>query len=195
MYKCYFIIIFFLKKNPSNYCKHHLENVMRFFHKTWNFNISWLKFSNTTCLHSKLLGQKKSWDERWGIRFWSRKKVLFLSTTLTLTKRIIFSSLTTMSINLISHAFAGNPLRSKTPKPHDPLSPSSAFEFLKTHLLQNPENHPHPNSPLFSSSCFSERAGLWLLLLLPGVMLHPVGIWDGSVWLIGRVSWESVGFS
>ncbi|XVF49290.1 hypothetical protein PTKIN_Ptkin03bG0256400 [Pterospermum kingtungense] len=69
--------------------------------------------------------------------------------TLTITKRIIFSSLTTMSINLNSHAFAGNPLRSKTPKPHDALSPSSAFESLKTHLLLNPESHPPPPSPAF----------------------------------------------
>ncbi|XWS17168.1 hypothetical protein CRYUN_Cryun33cG0044900 [Craigia yunnanensis] len=68
---------------------------------------------------------------------------------LTLTKRTIFSSLTTMSINLNSHVFTGNPLRSKTPKPHDPLSPSSAFESLKALLLQNPENPPPPKSPLF----------------------------------------------
>ncbi|XP_022749717.1 nudix hydrolase 19, chloroplastic-like [Durio zibethinus] len=81
----------------------------------------------------------------------SSSRFLFLSKTLTLTKRIIFSSLTTMSINLNAHAFAGNPLRAKTPKPHDPLSPSSAFESLKAHFLQNPENHNHPppKSPLF----------------------------------------------
>ncbi|XP_007013373.2 PREDICTED: nudix hydrolase 19, chloroplastic [Theobroma cacao] len=72
-----------------------------------------------------------------------------LSKTLTLTKRTIISSLTTMSMSLNSHAFAGNPLRSKTPKTHDPFSPSSAFESLKTRLLQNPENHPPPESPLF----------------------------------------------
>ncbi|EOY30993.1 Nudix hydrolase isoform 2 [Theobroma cacao] len=54
-----------------------------------------------------------------------------------------------MSMSLNSHAFAGNPLRSKTPKTHDPFSPSSAFESLKTRLLQNPENHPPPESPLF----------------------------------------------
>ncbi|XP_022755113.1 nudix hydrolase 19, chloroplastic-like [Durio zibethinus] len=54
-----------------------------------------------------------------------------------------------MSIKLNSHAFAGNPLRSKTPKRHDPLSSSSAFESLKTHLLQNPENHTPLKSPLF----------------------------------------------
>ncbi|KAA3486072.1 nudix hydrolase 19, chloroplastic [Gossypium australe] len=57
-----------------------------------------------------------------------------------------------MSINLNAHAFAGNPIRSKTPKAHDPLSPSSAFQSLKTHLLQNPETTslpPPPKSPLF----------------------------------------------
>ncbi|XVE98298.1 hypothetical protein REPUB_Repub03eG0093500 [Reevesia pubescens] len=75
----------------------------------------------------------------------------FLSKTLTFTKRTIFSCpIPTMSINLNSHAFAGNPLRSKTPKLHDPLSPSSAFESLKSHLLQSPEeSHPPPKSPFF----------------------------------------------
>ncbi|XP_010250024.1 PREDICTED: nudix hydrolase 19, chloroplastic [Nelumbo nucifera] len=43
----------------------------------------------------------------------------------------------TMSINLQSHAFAGNPLRSKTPKPGDPFSPSSALESLKVSLLES----------------------------------------------------------
>lgn len=42
-----------------------------------------------------------------------------------------------MSTNLQSHAFAGNPLRSKTPKSTDPLSPPLAFETLKTQLLGN----------------------------------------------------------
>lgn len=50
-----------------------------------------------------------------------------------------------MSINLQSHAFARNPIRSKTPKPENPLSPNSAFESLKsklqakTHLLSSPD--------------------------------------------------------
>ncbi|TYG38730.1 hypothetical protein ES288_D13G247500v1 [Gossypium darwinii] len=80
----------------------------------------------------------------------SSSHLLFLSKTLT--KRTCFSSLSTMSINLNAHAFAGNPIRSKTPKAHDPLSPSSAFQSLKTHLLQNPETTslpPPPKSPLF----------------------------------------------
>ncbi|XP_009368818.2 nudix hydrolase 19, chloroplastic-like [Pyrus x bretschneideri] len=41
-----------------------------------------------------------------------------------------------MSINLQSHAFAGNPLLSKTPNPSDPFSPSQALETLKTQLLE-----------------------------------------------------------
>lgn len=40
-----------------------------------------------------------------------------------------------MAINLQTHAFAGNSLRSKTPKPEDPFSPISAYETLKTRLL------------------------------------------------------------
>ncbi|TYH93232.1 hypothetical protein ES332_A13G239200v1 [Gossypium tomentosum] len=80
----------------------------------------------------------------------SSSHLLFLSKTLT--KRTCFSSLATMSINLNAHAFAGNPIRSKTLTAHDPLSPSSAFQSLKTHLLQNPETTslpPPPKSPLF----------------------------------------------
>ncbi|EXB70342.1 hypothetical protein L484_003213 [Morus notabilis] len=42
-----------------------------------------------------------------------------------------------MSINLRSHAFAGNPLRSKNPKSCDPYSPSQALETLKTRLLDS----------------------------------------------------------
>ncbi|TYJ24533.1 hypothetical protein E1A91_A08G266600v1 [Gossypium mustelinum] len=60
-----------------------------------------------------------------------------------------------MAINLNSHLFAGNPLRSKTPKLHDPLSLSSSFESLKSHLHQNPETHP-PNSPFFKVLLFKK---------------------------------------
>ncbi|CAK7334794.1 unnamed protein product [Dovyalis caffra] len=42
-----------------------------------------------------------------------------------------------MFVNLQSHAFAGNPLRFKTPKPHDPLSPALALETLKAQLLDD----------------------------------------------------------
>ncbi|KAI7748134.1 hypothetical protein M8C21_019583, partial [Ambrosia artemisiifolia] len=47
-----------------------------------------------------------------------------------------------MSINLKSPVFAGNPIRSKPPKPTDPFSPTQAFETLKilisaqTHIQQ-----------------------------------------------------------
>lgn len=37
-----------------------------------------------------------------------------------------------MSINLKSPVFAGNPIRSKTPKSTDPFSPTQAFETLKS---------------------------------------------------------------
>ncbi|MBA0852034.1 hypothetical protein Goshw_000313 [Gossypium schwendimanii] len=60
-----------------------------------------------------------------------------------------------MAINLNSHLFAGNPLRSKTPKLHDPLSLSSSFESLKSHLHQNPETHP-PSSPFFKVLLFKK---------------------------------------
>ncbi|KAI7987760.1 hypothetical protein LOK49_LG13G00291 [Camellia lanceoleosa] len=54
--------------------------------------------------------------------------------------------LSTMSINMNSHAFAGNPIRSKTPKPTDPFSPNSALQTLKILLL----GHTHePSSPNF----------------------------------------------
>ncbi|KAG2718723.1 hypothetical protein I3760_03G232600 [Carya illinoinensis] len=66
----------------------------------------------------------------------------------TLTRTFSRSSSTTMAINLQSHAFAGNPLRSKTPKPEDPLSPITALETLKTQLLDaNP--HHQLSSPSF----------------------------------------------
>ncbi|XP_008242736.1 PREDICTED: nudix hydrolase 19, chloroplastic [Prunus mume] len=59
-------------------------------------------------------------------------------TVQTLTRRsLCSSSTTTMSINLQSHAFAGNPLIPKTPKSSDPFSPTQAYETLKTQLLDN----------------------------------------------------------
>ncbi|XP_068338668.1 nudix hydrolase 19, chloroplastic-like [Pyrus communis] len=61
------------------------------------------------------------------------------STLHTLTRRALSSTSTaaaTMSISLQSHAFAGNPLLSKTPNPSDPFSPSQALETLKTQLLE-----------------------------------------------------------
>ncbi|KAK7354278.1 hypothetical protein VNO80_19737 [Phaseolus coccineus] len=44
---------------------------------------------------------------------------------------------TTMSINLRTHAFAGNPLRSWTPNRVEPLSPSTAYETLKTRIAES----------------------------------------------------------
>ncbi|PIN24342.1 NADH pyrophosphatase I of the Nudix family of hydrolase [Handroanthus impetiginosus] len=52
--------------------------------------------------------------------------------------------LRTMSIN--SHAFAGNPIRSRTPKPSEPFSPQSALQTLKSLLLS--QTH-EPISPDF----------------------------------------------
>ncbi|KAL6558354.1 hypothetical protein OROMI_018704 [Orobanche minor] len=46
---------------------------------------------------------------------------------------------TTMSLNF--HAFAGNPIRSRTPKPSEPLSSQSAFQNLKT-LLSSQTSEP-----------------------------------------------------
>lgn len=42
-----------------------------------------------------------------------------------------------MSTSLHTHAFAGNPIKSKTPKPEDPFSASSALEALNSQLLDN----------------------------------------------------------
>ncbi|KAJ1435185.1 Zinc ribbon, NADH pyrophosphatase, partial [Sesbania bispinosa] len=56
-----------------------------------------------------------------------------------------FRTTTTMSINLQSHAFAGNPIRSRTPNHGDPFSPTAALETLKTRIL---DNH-HSLSPNF----------------------------------------------
>ncbi|GKB50903.1 hypothetical protein Tco_0901656, partial [Tanacetum coccineum] len=39
-----------------------------------------------------------------------------------------------MSINLKSPVFAGNPIKSKTPKPNDPFSHTQAFETLKNSI-------------------------------------------------------------
>lgn len=63
--------------------------------------------------------------------------------TLTLSRPHLFSN---MSIKLSSHVFAGNPTRSKTPKPSDTISPFSALQTLKSQLL----GHTHdPSSPDF----------------------------------------------
>ncbi|KAL8206232.1 hypothetical protein R6Q57_009783 [Mikania cordata] len=53
-----------------------------------------------------------------------------------------------MSINLKSPVFAGNPIRSKTPKSTDPFSPASAFQTLKR-LLSGQTHVQGPSSPKF----------------------------------------------
>ncbi|KAK2966285.1 hypothetical protein RJ640_018096, partial [Escallonia rubra] len=68
------------------------------------------------------------------------------SLTKTLPPLLTRPSLFTMSINLNSHAFAGNPIRSKTPKQSDPFSHTSALQTLRTLLSA----HTHqPSSPTF----------------------------------------------
>ncbi|KAL8152539.1 hypothetical protein V2J09_010299 [Rumex salicifolius] len=51
----------------------------------------------------------------------------------------------TMSTRCQPHAFAGNPIRAKTPKSIDPLSPNSALETLKSALLSNINEPISPN--------------------------------------------------
>ncbi|XP_052200327.1 nudix hydrolase 19, chloroplastic [Diospyros lotus] len=62
-----------------------------------------------------------------------------------LSSHLLFSA---MSINMASHAFAGNPIRSKTPNPTSPFSPKSAFQTLQTLLLGNTNTH-EPSRPDF----------------------------------------------
>ncbi|XP_058727638.1 nudix hydrolase 19, chloroplastic-like [Vicia villosa] len=56
----------------------------------------------------------------------------------------IRSITTSMSINLNSHAFAGNPLRSKTPNKNDLFSPTIALQTLKSRIIDN-THHQSPN--------------------------------------------------
>jgi len=44
---------------------------------------------------------------------------------------------TTMSVNLRTHAFAGNPLRSRTPNRVEPFSPAAAHETLKARIAES----------------------------------------------------------
>lgn len=54
---------------------------------------------------------------------------------------------TMSSINLKTHAFAGNPIRSKTPKSTDPFSPNSALQSLQTRLID--QQQQQSSSPQF----------------------------------------------
>ncbi|KAK9697800.1 hypothetical protein RND81_08G062100 [Saponaria officinalis] len=79
--------------------------------------------------------------------------LLFNSTTTTTTaisvlislhRRISLSTMST-TVNFQPHAFAGNQIKSKTPKSTDPTSSISAFQTLKTHLLSNSNDPISPN--------------------------------------------------
>ncbi|XP_010535873.1 PREDICTED: nudix hydrolase 19, chloroplastic-like [Tarenaya hassleriana] len=101
------------------------------------------------------------------------------SRTLNFTGRRALSSLA-MSMNLQSHAFAGNPLRSRTPKPADPFSPTSAFESLKSQIAEIPNRSPP--SPDFKVLPF--RKGRPLVFSSGG---------DGNTtpdWHLGWISFE-----
>ncbi|XP_009595395.1 nudix hydrolase 19, chloroplastic [Nicotiana tomentosiformis] len=55
-----------------------------------------------------------------------------------------------LSMNLFkTHAFAGNPIKLRTPKPSDPFSPASALHTLKTLLLKDHTDNPSLTSPNF----------------------------------------------
>ncbi|GMN63936.1 hypothetical protein TIFTF001_033011 [Ficus carica] len=84
-----------------------------------------------------------------------------------------------MSISLRSHAFAGNPLRSKTPKSGDPFSPSQALETLKTRLLERTHVAVSPDfkvlpfrkgRPLAAAAAAQEEGGIW--------KLGWIGLWE-----------------
>ncbi|KAJ9163130.1 hypothetical protein P3X46_022832 [Hevea brasiliensis] len=102
----------------------------------------------------------------------SLSRRLSIKTTLTRTLPFFTATTTTMSINLQSHAFAGNPLRSKTLKPTDPLSPSLALQTLKAQLLDNSHQLSSINfkvlpfrkgKPLASSSSDGDFVPNWRL--------------------------------
>ncbi|GAB2289222.1 Nucleoside diphosphate-linked moiety X motif 19, mitochondrial [Dionaea muscipula] len=63
-----------------------------------------------------------------------------------LLRRLCHHRQPTMSTHLRFHAFAANPIRTKTPKPTDPYSPNSAVEALKACVLSDTHD---PISPSF----------------------------------------------
>lgn len=90
-----------------------------------------------------------------------------------------------MSISLRSHAFAGNPLRSKTPKSGDPFSPSQALETLKTRLLERTHVAVSPDfkvlpfrkgRPLAAAAAAQEEGGIW--------KLGWIGLWECKEMLV-----------
>ncbi|MFS7994297.1 putative NAD(+) diphosphatase [Helianthus anomalus] len=74
------------------------------------------------------------------------KSISYLKPLISRTPNYYFS--TTMSITLKSPVFAGNPIRSKTPKSSDPFSPTSAFQTLKL-LLSGQTHFQDPSPPKF----------------------------------------------
>ncbi|RWR73301.1 nudix hydrolase 19, chloroplastic [Cinnamomum micranthum f. kanehirae] len=76
--------------------------------------------------------------------------LLFSSQTLTLANRKSFfhhTSPSTMPINMQTHAFAGNPFKTKTKDPdqNNPISPISAVQSLKNLILGNTHEGSPPN--------------------------------------------------
>lgn len=94
----------------------------------------------------------------------------FAKTLLNHNSRSLHRTMTSMS-----HAFAGNPIRSKTPKPSDPVSPQSAIQTLKTLLISGQTG---PVSPDFR--------------ILPFRKGRPLAGWttEGLKWHLG---WLSLG--
>ncbi|XP_057500277.1 nudix hydrolase 19, chloroplastic-like isoform X2 [Actinidia eriantha] len=73
---------------------------------------------------------------------------LSTSTLLSLSKTLSLQTLarrSTMSINMAFHAFAGNSIKSKTPKSSDPFSPNSALQTLKSLTLGQTHDPSSPN--------------------------------------------------
>ncbi|KAG5046622.1 hypothetical protein AAZX31_06G204000 [Glycine max] len=106
-------------------------------------------------------------------------KLLLPSSSSKLISRHIFSQLsrptTTMSINLRTHAFAGNPLRS--PNRVDPFSPASALETLTTRIL----DAAHVSSPSVDFKVLPFRNGRVL-----------ASSESGDTWRLGWIALEEV---
>ncbi|XP_020208306.1 nudix hydrolase 19, chloroplastic isoform X2 [Cajanus cajan] len=83
----------------------------------------------------------------------------------------------TMSVNLRNHAFAGNPLRSRTPSRVDPFSPAAAHETLKARILDTASG---------SSPCVNFK-------VLPFRNGRPLAASSGSdAWRLGWIALEEV---
>ncbi|KZV27460.1 hypothetical protein F511_02569 [Dorcoceras hygrometricum] len=98
--------------------------------------------------------------------------IFFSETLIKRTSSPVFAS----TMSLYSHAFAGNPIRTRTPKQEDPLSPQSALQTLKT--LLSSQSH-QPVSPAFKVLPFRK-----------GRPLSGSGSENGHSWHLG---WLSLG--